>query len=128
MYKYLNVDNEEEEWVDIPGYEGLYQINPWGDVKSLHKKSNGALLKRIAPTKVNANETYFLYKDTIQKTESIAQLVARTFLINHQDSNMVIYRDGNRLNTHVSNLKWKGLDKNKRPTKKKLQNIKPELA
>ena len=34
--------HEKEIWKDIPGYEGLYQVNQWGDIYSLYtyKKLN----------------------------------------------------------------------------------------
>lgn len=25
--------HEKEIWKDIPGYEGLYQVNQWGDIR-----------------------------------------------------------------------------------------------
>lgn len=28
--------HEKEIWKDIPGYEGLYQVNQWGDIYSLY--------------------------------------------------------------------------------------------
>ena len=31
----------EEEWKDIPGYEGLYQVSNLGQVKSLNYKRTG---------------------------------------------------------------------------------------
>ena len=39
--------HEKEIWKDIPGYEGLYQVNQWGDIYSLytHKKLKWSLHK-----------------------------------------------------------------------------------
>lgn len=38
---------EQEIWKDIPGYEGLYQVNQWGDIYSLYsnKKLKWSLYK-----------------------------------------------------------------------------------
>jgi hypothetical protein len=31
--------NDEEQWRDVPGYEGLYQVSSWGKVKSLSRQT-----------------------------------------------------------------------------------------
>lgn len=35
------MSKEVEEWRDIEGYEGLYQVSDWGRVKSLGVEYNG---------------------------------------------------------------------------------------
>jgi hypothetical protein len=75
-----------EEFRDIKGYEGLYQISNLGRVKSLHFKKEVVLVKAIHRTgyfKIN------LSKDNKRKTRLVHQLVAESFL-NHVRSGLKV--------------------------------------
>jgi hypothetical protein len=92
-----------EEFRDIKGYEGLYQISNLGRVKSLHFKKEVVLVKAIHRTgyfKIN------LSKDNKRKTRLVHQLVAESFL-NHVRSGLklvVNHINFNRLDNRVENL------------------------
>lgn len=106
---------ETEIWKDIEGYEGMYQVSNFGNVKSLGRVvlKNGKypfltkekLLKQI----INQKGYYqvFPYKNGKGKTLFVHQLVAMAFL-NHQPDgthNIVVnHIDNNKLNNHVNNL------------------------
>lgn len=89
---------------DIKGFEGLYQVDENGIVISLRtskrKKVKRGLNKQkrmfVQMTMDNANNSYYVDK-----------LVADAFLPNPKNKTEVEYIDGNPLNVHVSNLKWK---------------------
>ena len=79
-----------ENWKDIKGYEGIYQVSDLGNVKSLPRMVPSPrglsrfIKERILKTGSN-NGGYLsviLCKDGIMKTKSIHQLVAESFL-NH---------------------------------------------
>ena len=36
----------EEIWKDIKGYEGLYQVSNLGNIKTLHPRTNGKIMKQ----------------------------------------------------------------------------------
>ena len=55
----------EEVWKDIKGYEGLYKISNFGNVKSLKTNAN------IKPSKGRKYVGVNLYKNGITKTKSI---------------------------------------------------------
>ena len=71
-----------EQWKDIQGYEGLYQVSNLGRVKSLNYKRQG-IEKTL---KANFNKQGYLYVDLYKhkrtKKYRIHQLVANAFIPN----------------------------------------------
>lgn len=88
---------------EIEGYNGNYKINESGIVinKNGHVMrtavSNAGYL-RTALEIPNGNGN--------RKNESIHRLVAQTFIPNPDDLPIVLHKDNDPLNNHVSNLKW----------------------
>lgn len=74
--------NGNEEWKDIPNYEGLYQVSNLGRVKSLEKiDALGHRLKEKI-LKPQINRGYYrvnLYKNSIQKNYRVHRLVWEAF-------------------------------------------------
>ena len=103
-----------EVWKDINGYEGLYQISNYGNVRSLDRYVNGnngskALKKGIVLKKQITNKGYYdvgLYKNGKAKYLLVHRLVAEHFIPNPENKRTVNHKDGNKLNNHVSNLEW----------------------
>ena len=70
-----------EIWKDIEGYEGLYQVSNFGNVKSLNYKRSGRE-KILKPSKDNDGYLHVnLCKNNNQKGFTIHRLVAKTFII-----------------------------------------------
>lgn len=90
-----------ENWKDVPGYEGLYQISNLGNVKSLYSN------KILKPSIDKYGYTRFsATKDKIQKTLIIHRLVAKLFIPNPNNLPQVNHKDGNKNNNCKNNLEW----------------------
>lgn len=101
------------EWVDIPTFNGKYQVNEFGYVRSVSYKQTGksAILKsRLIRGYLKVD----LYKDSRRITLGNHQAVAMAFL-GHNLSNPKItvnHKDHNVLNNHKENLEIISLRKN----------------
>jgi hypothetical protein len=104
-----------ENWKDITGYEGLYQVSDLGRVKSLARQSNfatrwGTQTHRKVPERVLAHGTCRDYlivnlsKEGETKMHRVSRLVAQAFLPNQKQT--VNHKDGVKTNNAVSNLEW----------------------
>ena len=93
----------EEQWLDISGYEGLYQISNFGRVKSFYFK-NPHILK---PHKVKGYSNVELYKNKKKKQFYIHRLVMENFCpIENMNVLDVNHKDEDKSNNHISNLEW----------------------
>lgn len=97
---------EEEEWRDVQGYEGLYQVSNLGNVKSLDRKTTWNEENILTPWVQNGYPFVRLCKDGKTKTFSIHRLVAIAFIPNPLKLPMVNHKDETRNNNHVENLEW----------------------
>ena len=93
----------EEQWLDISGYEGLYQISNFGRVKSFYFR-NPRILK---PHKVKGYSNVELYKNKKKKQFYIHRLVMENFCpIENMNVLDVNHKDEDKSNNHISNLEW----------------------
>lgn len=95
----------KEEWQDIAGYEGLYQVSNLGRVKSLNYGRTGKE-KILSPGNNWGYQMVSLYKNGIRKQFKIHRLVAETFIPNPDNFSQINHRDENRKNNRVNNLEW----------------------
>lgn len=108
-----------EQWRDIKGYEGLYQVSNLGNIKSLPRvqryiHANKWVCERVtkekqlspAPTGKKHYLCVSLYKNGKSCTKLVHRLVAETFLPNPNCLPQVNHKDENKLNNCISNLEW----------------------
>ena len=95
-----------EEWRDIAGYEGKYQVSSLGNVRAMnyHREGRCQVLKP-------AMDKYgylklLLCKNGKHKNHSVHRLVAEAFITNAEGLEQVNHRDENKANNAVSNLEW----------------------
>lgn len=93
----------EEKFLDIPGYEGRYQISNHGNVRSLNYQNTGKS-KLLTPVKHHMG--YLLVHLGVKKIKMIHTLVAEAFIPNPEQKPFVNHIDGNKHNNDVSNLEW----------------------
>lgn len=92
-----------EEWRDVVGYEGLYQISNFGRVKSF-QKTKAKILKSGAD--LHNYLRVVLCKDGEKKNRFVHVLVANAFLPNPNNLPQVDHIDTDKSNNHLSNLRW----------------------
>jgi hypothetical protein len=98
------MSDEKEVWRDIDGYDGDYKVSNWGRVKSYkYDKVNGKIRKEKNNGRLYVN----LCDNGKVKCFYINRLVALAFIPNPNNFPEAAHRDGNPLNNHVSNLKWR---------------------
>ena len=104
-----------EEFKDIEGFEGHYQISNYGRILSLTKwcSKTNSFYERLMIKKNQKNKKYnyicwriTLSKNNIKKCFLIHRLVAKAFIPNCDNLSEVNHKDENPLNNRVDNLEW----------------------
>lgn len=94
--------NSIEEWRDVVGCEGRYQVSNFGNVRSL-------FFNRLVSvfTKSNGYKCVTLhYKRGKHTVFYIHRLVAQAFLPNPDSLPQINHKDENKANNNVDNLEW----------------------
>lgn len=114
MCKDFSTNGKNEIWKSIPGYEGLYEVSNFGNVKRLARKriiSTGVskpLSEKILK-KFTGKFGYIhvnLYKNKKLKQHRVHRLVMLAFTHMPNDKTNVNHIDGNKSNNNLSNLEW----------------------
>lgn len=101
----IYVDLPDEEWCDIEGSDGLYQISTHDRVKSFRKFATGQILKNH----ISSNGypvCQFRLPDKKRVPHTIHRLKAIAFIPNPDNKPQIHHKDGNPLNTDLSNFVW----------------------
>lgn len=95
-----------EIWKDIVGYNSVYQISNFGNVKSINYHRSGKE-KIIKPLKrKDGYLKVILYNNGKTKSYFIHRLVAQAFLNNPNNYEYVNHKDENKENNHIDNLEF----------------------
>jgi hypothetical protein len=96
----------EEIWKDIIGYEGLYKVSDFGNVKSLGNEFlRKERLLKLSPQSKNYL-TVVLQKDATRKMVLVHRLVAEHFIYNIESKPQINHINGNKHDNRVENLEW----------------------
>ena len=95
-----------EEWKDVIGYEGLYQVSNLGNVRSLNYNHTNKPKNLKQTVDSNGYLVVSLCKNNIKKKMNTHRLVAQAFI--HNDNNLpeVNHKDEDKANNKVENLEW----------------------
>ena len=95
----------KEEWKQIDGYEGKYEVSNLGRIKSFAQNKNGKIKNGYLDAK--GYLSIHLYKGPCQgKRFKIHRLVAETFIPNPNGYPQINHKDENKTNNCVNNLEW----------------------
>lgn len=89
-----------EEWRDVAGFEGLYEVSNFGRVRHKNGQEIGGSLNSYG------YRAYSLFKDGKRYTGKGHRLVAEAFIPNPEGKRSVNHKDGDRDNNFVENLEW----------------------
>ena len=102
-----------EEWRDVKGYKGYYQVSNMGSVKSLERTVRNGRGYRIVPERIlktgKNNHGYLqvhLYKEGKRKLCCVHRLVATAFCENLEGYKEINHIDENKLNNRADNLEF----------------------
>ena len=113
----------KEEWRDIKGYEGLYQVSNFGRVKSLNYARQHYEKEKALQTKPNGYVKVDLRHCGELSSRNVHRLVAEAFIPNPEGKTDVNHINGNKLDNRVENLEWCTRAENMLHCKEKLHKI-----
>lgn len=115
----------EEQWRDIAGYKGLYQVSNKGRVKRCanNKQCKEKILKQHLSRSRNGYLFVRLSKNDLVKNSLVHRLVAIAFLDNPQNLAEVHHLDHYKLNNNVSNLEWTSRSQNMAKSKGRYNKV-----
>jgi hypothetical protein len=103
-----------ENWKDIPGYEGRYQVSDQGRVRSLDHRvrctdKRGVERTRVSPGRVlrpGLCREYRIVNLAGAGTVAVHLLVARSWVEGYEVGLEVNHKDGVKANCSAGNLEW----------------------
>ncbi len=94
-----------EEWKEIEGYNGVYQVSSFGRIKSLGFNNHPEAIKAQRFPK-NGYLLVSLWKANKEKKPLVHRLVARAFIKNPENKKTVNHKKGIKIDNRFHQLEW----------------------
>lgn len=114
-----SLNREPEIWKDIPGYEGLYQISSWGNVRSVNRivshplknlsSKKGKVLKQNI---LNVGYYYVDLYNNSSRLKCLVHILVYKAFVNKDFNGFVNHKDLDKLNNYYKNLEEVNLREN----------------
>ena len=114
-----------EQWRDIPGYVGIYQVSNMGNIRThkskttyterhgiRHWKQRIIKQKYCKNSKGRVDPKVILWKDGKEKTWLVSRLVGLAWCAGNADGMTINHINGNPLDNRAENLEWVTLSEN----------------
>lgn len=103
-----------ENWKEIKGYEGLYEVSSEGRIRIMSKtylSGRGKYVRRVEesimkPSYSNGYQQVTLSKDKLRKSYKVHRLVADAFIPNPDNLPCIDHINTVRTDNRVDNLRW----------------------
>lgn len=95
-----------EEWKDIKGYEGLYQVSNEGNVRSLNYNHTNTIKNLKLTLETHGYLVASLVKNSKQTRKYVHRLVAETFIPNPNNYLIINHKNEKKDGNAVDNLEW----------------------
>ena len=112
---------EDEAWVNVVGWEGMYHVSNTGRVKSVertvdHSPNPITVKERIMKTAAGPHgyPAVNLSRDGKRHLFCVHRLVLEAFVGPRPHNYVACHYDGNKLNNNLSNLRWDTRKANRR--------------
>lgn len=96
----------KEEWKPIHGYEGKYEVNPNGRVRSLKYAKSGTYGEIRQSLSNSGYLQVTLYKHNVPKVFYVHRLVAEHFIAKEEGRDFIDHINGDRTDNSMENLRW----------------------
>lgn len=105
-------DTGVEEWVEVPEYEGYYEVSSLGRIRRMPRHSadkNTAIFRgRVLKPTIHGSGYLItiLSKNNQKKWVQMHRLILEAFVGISPDAHLACHNDGDRTNNALSNLRW----------------------
>ena len=96
-----------EQWKEIPGYEGIYEVSNYGQVKRIKDEHNTYAGKILAGGfDEDGYHLVLLYKGGKRRMFKVHRLVAQAFIPNPDNLPQVNHKNTRKWDNAADNLEW----------------------
>ena len=103
------MSKQEEQWTDVPGFEGRYQASNLGRIRSIFKREPCVLNGFANP---DGYLVVRLYSEHSNLDSSFHRIICRTFHGAPLPGQQAAHLDGSRTNNRPDNLVWVSVKEN----------------